>query len=98
MVELGLGLALLLLRSQRVLVGAVVAAFLVAVFPGNVSQWLTGTDAFGLDTDRARLVRLFFQRLLVAWALWSTGAWSARRRWRGTRRRGAEGLSPGAAR
>lgn len=74
-VEVGLGAALLVLPRQRVAVGWVVAAFFVAVFPGNVSQYLTRTDAFGLDTDRARLIRLFFQPLLVLWALWSTGAW-----------------------
>ena len=50
-------------------------ALFVAVFPGNVSQWLTGTDGFGLDTDGSRAVRLVFQPLLVAWALWCTGAW-----------------------
>jgi hypothetical protein len=53
------------------------------VFPGNVSQYVTHTDAFGLDSDRARAVRLVFQPLLVAWALWSTGAWTA---WREQRR------------
>ncbi|MEF2278996.1 hypothetical protein V3W47_11870 [Deinococcus sp. YIM 134068] len=74
-VEVGLGVALLALPRQRVAVGWVVAAFFVAIFPGNVSQYLTRTDAFGLDTDRARLIRLFFQPLLVLWALWSTGAW-----------------------
>ena len=57
--------------------GGVTAAFFVAIFPGNISQYVTGTDAFGLDSDRARLVRLFFQPVLVAWALWSTGAWRA---------------------
>ena len=56
-------------------VGWVVAAFFVAVFPGNISQYLNGVDAFGLDSDTSRLVRLFFQPLLVVWALWSTGAW-----------------------
>jgi len=50
-----------------------------AIFPGNVSQYVHGVSAFGLDTDRARLVRLFFQPVLVAWALWSTGAWRAAR-------------------
>jgi uncharacterized membrane protein len=79
-VEIALGLALLLLVRQRVAVGWVVAAFFVAIFPGNVSQYVDGVDAFGLDTDRDRLVRLFFQPLLVAWALWSTGAWRAWRR------------------
>ena len=79
-VELVLGAALILLVSHRVLVGWLTAAFFVAIFPGNVSQYLTGTDAFGLDTDTERLVRLFFQPLLVVWALWSTGAWAAWRR------------------
>lgn len=74
-VEIGLGAALLALPRQRVTVGWVVAAFFVAIFPGNISQYLTRTDAFGLNTDQARLTRLFFQPLLVLWALWSTGAW-----------------------
>ena len=55
--------------------GLVTAAFFIAIFPGNISQWLTHTDAFGLNTDAARFTRLFFQPLLVLWALWSTGAW-----------------------
>lgn len=80
-VELVLGAALILLRSmrQRVLVGWITAAFFVAVFPGNIAQYLEGVDAFGLDTDSARLIRLFFQPVLVLWALWSTGAWHHRR-------------------
>ena len=55
--------------------GAAAALLFIAVFPGNISQWLTHTDAFGFNTDSARLIRLFFQPLLVLWALWSTGAW-----------------------
>lgn len=79
-VELALGSALLLARGERrAQAGLVVAAFFVLVFPGNISQYVTGSDAFGLDTDTARLVRLFFQPVLVAWALWCTGAWSALR-------------------
>jgi len=77
LVELALGGALVALPKQRVAVGWVVAAFFVAIFPGNVSQLVTRTDAFGLDSDRARAVRLVFQPLLVVWALWSTGAWKA---------------------
>lgn len=77
--ELALGLALLSGWKRRP-VGWVTAAFFVAIFPGNVAQYIEGTDAFGLDSDRARLVRLFFQPVLVAWALWSTGAWRAWRR------------------
>ena len=75
-VELGLGVALVFLGSRRVPVGLLVAAFFVAIFPGNISQYLTQTSAFGLDTDGKRFARLFFQPALVAWALWSTGAWA----------------------
>lgn len=74
-VEIVLGLALLFAARQRALVGLVVAAFFVAIFPGNISQYATGTDAFGLDTDTKRFVRLFFQPVLVLWALWCTSAW-----------------------
>lgn len=82
-VELSLGLALLALRRRRTAVGWVVAGFFVAIFPGNVAQLVEGTDAFGLDSDQKRALRLPFQPVLVAWALWSTGAW---REWRRTRR------------
>jgi uncharacterized membrane protein len=76
-VELALGAALIGLPRHRVLVGTIVAAFFVAIFPGNIAQWLEGTDAFGLDSDRKRFARLFFQPVLVVWALGSTGAWQA---------------------
>ena len=79
-VEIVLGLALVGLWKYRVQVGWVVAAFFVAIFPGNISQYVNGVDAFGLDSDTSRLVRLFFQPLLVVWALRSTGAWSARKK------------------
>lgn len=77
--EISLGAALILLRKRRVPAGWAAAAFFVAIFPGNISQYVTHTDAFGLDTDGKRLGRLFFQPLLVIWALWSTGAWKALR-------------------
>jgi uncharacterized membrane protein len=48
--------------------------FFIAIFPGNINQYVEGIDAFGLSTDQARLTRLFFQPLLVVWALWSTSA------------------------
>ena len=76
-VEIGLGAALLAWPSRRRQVGLATAAFFVAIFPGNIAQYVEGTDAFGLDSNRARLTRLFFQPVLVAWALWSTGAWRA---------------------
>ena len=87
--ELTLGVALLVLRGDRLAVlGWVVAAFFVAVFPGNLWQAYHGSDSFGLDTDAARLWRLPFQPLLVAWALWCTGAWTwGRRRLEARRRR-----------
>jgi uncharacterized membrane protein len=72
-VEIVLGIALLFAVKNRLFVGVVVAIFFVAVFPGNLSQYLTRTDAFGLDTDTKRFVRLFFQPVLIAWALWCTG-------------------------
>jgi len=76
-VELALGAALIGLPRHRVIVGTVVAAFFVVIFPGNIAQWTEGTDAFGLDTDAKRFARLFFQPLLVIWALGATGAWQA---------------------
>lgn len=74
-VEICLGLALISLGRYKAQVGILVAAFFIAIFPGNISQYLTQTDAFGLNTDEARLIRLFFQPLLVVWALWATGGW-----------------------
>ncbi len=71
LVEIVLGVAVVVLPRHRRVLGLVLAAFFVAVFPGNVAQYVEGVDAFGLDTDRARLVRLFFQPLLVLLALWS---------------------------
>jgi len=73
-VEISLGLALIFLFKYQKQIGAATAIFFVLIFPGNISQYLNGIDAFGLDSDQARLTRLFFQPLLVLWALWSTSA------------------------
>lgn len=78
-VEIALGLALISLRRRRE-VGIATALFFVAIFPGNINQYINGIDAFGLDTDRDRAIRLLFQPLLVLWALWSTGVSLKRRR------------------
>lgn len=75
--EIALGIGLIFLARLRVLVGLAVAVFFVLIFPGNISQYINRIDAFGLNTDQARFIRLFFQPLLVIWALWATGAWSA---------------------
>lgn len=72
-VEIVLGVAFVALPRHRRLIGGLLAAFFVAIFPGNIAQYVEGTDAFGLDTDRARLLRLFFQPVLVLWALWAGG-------------------------
>lgn len=79
-VEIVLGTALAALPRHRGLMGLVTGAFFVAVFPGNISQYVHHVDGFGLDTDTKRAVRLLFQPPLVAWALWSTGARLPRRR------------------
>lgn len=75
-VEISLGLGLIFIARYRKQIGWLTAAFFLAIFPGNISQYLTQTDAFGLNTDEARLNRLFFQPLLMLWALWATAAWS----------------------
>ena len=81
-VEIVLGLALLTLWRYRSQVGLIVAIFFILIFPGNINQYVNGIDAFGLDTDQARLTRLFFQPVLVIWALWSTSSWQIIKNWR----------------
>lgn len=71
-VEIMLGAGLAVLTRDRVLIGRLLAAFFLAVFPGNVAQYRNRRDAFGLNSDRKRFVRLLFQPALMAWALWST--------------------------
>ena len=73
-IEVLLGAGMLFLKKKRIQVGLALALFYVLIFPGNIAQYINGTDAFGLDTDRARLIRLFFQPVLILWALWSTNA------------------------
>lgn len=75
-VEILLGLGLLSFGRLVPLAGLAAALFFIAIFPGNINQYVEGIDAFGLDTDQARLMRLFFQPVLVLWALWSTSALS----------------------
>jgi uncharacterized membrane protein len=78
-VEIALGVALVLLTRWRVPAGWAAAIFFVLIFPGNISQFVTHANAFGLDSDLARGIRLVFQPLLIIWALWCTGAWTALR-------------------
>lgn len=76
-VEIGLGAAFIVLPKQKRLIGGLLALFYVAIFPGNIAQYVEGVDAFGLDTDRARFIRLFFQPVLVLVALFG-GGWLRR--------------------
>lgn len=72
--EIAIGTSLILAdRRRQPKLGQFTAAFFAAVFPGNVSQWQHSRDAFGLDTDAKRFARLFFQPVLIYWALRSTG-------------------------
>jgi uncharacterized membrane protein len=72
-VEISLGLSLIFFLKQKRNIGMLAAIFFILVFPGNISQYINHVSAFGLNTDALRLARLFFQPVLVVWALWSTG-------------------------
>ena len=76
LVEIALGISLItttfIFTKYRRQVGITVAVFFILIFPGNINQYVNKIDAFGLDTDQKRLIRLFFQPLLLGWALWST--------------------------
>lgn len=74
LVEIALGLGLLFLKKYRVQAGIALAIFYVLIFPGNIAQYINKVSAFGLDSDGKRLVRLFFQPVLIWWALWCSGA------------------------
>jgi uncharacterized membrane protein len=78
LVEITLGVLLittaLILKKYRSVIGLITALFFILIFPGNINQYVNQIDAFGLDTDNKRLIRLFFQPPLVVWALWSSGA------------------------
>jgi uncharacterized membrane protein len=79
-VEIVLGLSLILLFKYRIHVGWIVAAFFVLVFPGNIAQLVEHRNAFGLNTELARWLRLPLQPLLILVSLWSTGAWHSWRK------------------
>ena len=79
-VEIVLGVGLIVLWKYRVQIGVLVALFFIVIFWGNISQYVNKVDAFGLNSDRARFIRLLFQPALVIWALWSTEAWKILKR------------------
>ena len=72
-VEIALGSAVVFSpKKYRADAGKTAAAFFVAVFPGNIAQYIHEKSSFGLDTNSKRFVRLLFQPALVYWALKST--------------------------
>lgn len=84
LVEIALGSALIVAQKRRSLIGLIAGLFFIAVFAGNISQFIDGHAAFGLNSDSARRNRLFFQPVLVAWAWWSTNAFAILAKNRGT--------------
>ena len=72
--ELILGIAMIFSLPNKVWIGIALSIFYVLIFPGNIAQYKSRSKAFGLKTDKSRLIRLFFQPVLIFWALWSTGA------------------------
>lgn len=73
-VEIVLGLSMIFFTKQKEYVGLALALFFVLVFPGNIAQYIDHRDGFGLDTDSKRLMRLFFQPVLIFFALYSSDA------------------------
>ena len=86
LVEITLGALLittvLVFKKYRKQVGLITGIFFILIFPGNINQYVNQIDAFGLDTDAKRLIRLFFQPPLVIWALWSSGAFKLLKKFR----------------
>jgi uncharacterized membrane protein len=76
--EVALGASFVALPKHRRTIGALLAAFYVVIFPGNLAQYAEHTNAFGLDTGTKRFVRLFFQPVLVLWALYAGAVWRRR--------------------
>jgi len=74
LVEITLGVLListaLIFKKYRAHVGVIAGVFFILIFPGNINQYVNHLDAFGLDTDTKRFIRLLFQPPLVALALW----------------------------
>lgn len=72
LIEIGLGLALLAPQPYRRLVGLLVAAYLVAVFPGNIYVAVAGVEVDGQPGGVYPWLRLLFQPLFIWLAVWCT--------------------------
>ena len=73
-VEIAFGILMIVGGKLKVKTGIVLGIFYILIFPGNINQYINEIDSLRLDSENKRLIRLFFQPLLVLWALWSTGA------------------------
>jgi uncharacterized membrane protein len=78
--EIALGALMVLGGKLKTKTGMALALFFVLIFPGNINQYVNEISAFGLDTDQKRFIRLFFQPVLILWALWSTDAFGVLKR------------------
>ena len=79
-IEIIFGILMIWGGKHKVKIGIALAIFYILIFPGNINQYVNEIDAFGLNTDKKRFVRLLFQPLLVLWALWSSGGLSLLRK------------------
>ena len=73
-IEIAFGILMILGGKLKIKTGIALGIFYVLIFPGNINQYINEIDSLRLDSDNKRLIRLFFQPLLVLWAFWSTGA------------------------
>ncbi len=71
--EIVFGLLMVLGGKLKVKTGIALALFYILIFPGNINQYVNQIDAFGLNTDNKRFIRLLFQPVLIIWALWASG-------------------------
>ena len=73
-IEIAFGILMVVGDKLKVKTGIALGIFYILIFPGNINQYINEIDSLRLDSDNKRLIRLFFQPLLVLWAFWSTGA------------------------
>ena len=72
-IEIILGILMVVGGKLKVKTGISLAIFYVLIFPGNINQYVNEIDAFNLNTDTSRFIRLLFQPILVLLALFSSG-------------------------
>ena len=73
-IEIAFGILMIIGGKLKVKTGIALGIFYILIFPGNINQYINEIDSLTLDSDYKRLIRLFFQPLLVLWAFWSSGA------------------------